>query len=75
MPLETQPTASIQFHTPPGSGWRLHMSKIAAEIRTVSPVRERRSGLHVRGDASGGDVVDSRLSALAGQSVRITVNG
>jgi hypothetical protein len=36
---QAQPTASIQFHTPPGIGWRLHMSKIAAEIRTVLPVR------------------------------------
>jgi hypothetical protein len=36
---QAQPTASIQFHIPPGIGWRLHMSKIAAEIRTVSPVR------------------------------------
>ena len=34
-----QPTASIQFHAPPGIGWRLHMSKIAAEIRTALPVR------------------------------------
>jgi len=31
--------ASIPFHTAPGIGWRLHMSKIAAEIRTVLPVR------------------------------------
>ena len=69
MPLETQPTASIQFHTPPGIGWRLHMSKIAAEIRTVSPVRERRSGLHVRGDASGGG--RGRQQAIgAGGSIR-----
>jgi hypothetical protein len=27
--------ASIPFHTAPGIGWRLHMSKIAAEILPV----------------------------------------
>jgi hypothetical protein len=27
--------ASIPFHPAPGLGWRLHMSKIAAEIGTV----------------------------------------
>jgi hypothetical protein len=31
--------ASIPFRTAPGIGWRLHMSKIAAKIRTVLPVR------------------------------------
>jgi hypothetical protein len=34
--------ASIPFHTAPGIGWRLHMSKIAATIRTVLPVRAPR---------------------------------
>ena len=29
-------SASLYFHAPPGMGWRLHISKIAAEIR-VSP--------------------------------------
>ena len=29
--------ASIPFHTAPGIGWRLHMSKIAAEIRPALP--------------------------------------
>jgi hypothetical protein len=32
-----QLSASIYFHTPPGIGWRLHISKLAAEIRVASP--------------------------------------
>lgn len=28
--------APIRFHAAPGIGWRLHMSKIAAEIGTVA---------------------------------------
>jgi hypothetical protein len=32
-----QLSASIYFHTPPGIGWRLHISKLAAEIRVGSP--------------------------------------
>jgi hypothetical protein len=32
-----QLSASIYFHTPPGIGWRLHISKIASEIRVASP--------------------------------------
>ena len=32
-----QLSASIYFHTPPGIGWRLHISKVAAEIRVASP--------------------------------------
>jgi hypothetical protein len=31
--------ATIPFHTAPGVRWRLYMSKVATEIRTVSPVR------------------------------------
>jgi hypothetical protein len=33
--------ASIPFHKVPGIGWRLHMSKIAAKVRTAVPVRAR----------------------------------
>ena len=29
--------SSISFHAAPGIGWRLHMSKIAAERRAVLP--------------------------------------
>jgi hypothetical protein len=32
-----QLSASIYFHAPPGIGWRLHISKVAAEIRVASP--------------------------------------
>jgi hypothetical protein len=32
-----QLSASIYFHTPPGIGWRLHISKLAAEMRVASP--------------------------------------
>jgi hypothetical protein len=28
-------SASLYFHAPPGMGWRLHISKIAAEIRVA----------------------------------------
>lgn len=31
-----QLSASLYFHTPPGIGWRLHISKVAAEIRVAS---------------------------------------
>jgi hypothetical protein len=31
-----QLSASLYFHTPPGIGWRLHISKIAAKIRCAS---------------------------------------
>lgn len=30
-----QLSASLYFHKPPGIGWRLHISKIAAEIRVA----------------------------------------
>jgi len=30
----------------PGIGWRMHMSKIAAEIRPLSPVRAPRRWCH-----------------------------
>jgi hypothetical protein len=29
----TQLSAALYFHKPPGIGWRLHISKIATEIR------------------------------------------
>jgi hypothetical protein len=32
-------SASLYFHTPPGIGWRLHISKIAAEIRVAPSSR------------------------------------
>jgi hypothetical protein len=32
-----QLSASLYFHAPPGIGWRLHISKLAAEIRVASP--------------------------------------
>lgn len=32
-----QLSASIYFHAPPGIGWRLHISKVAAEIRVATP--------------------------------------
>jgi hypothetical protein len=32
-----QLSASIYFHTPPSIGWRLHISKVAAEMRVASP--------------------------------------
>jgi hypothetical protein len=34
--------ASLPFHKVPGIGWRLHMSRIAAEIRPLTPVRAPR---------------------------------
>jgi hypothetical protein len=30
-----QLSAALYFNTPPGIGWRLHISKIAAEIRVA----------------------------------------
>jgi hypothetical protein len=32
-----QLSASLYFQSPPGIGWRLHISKVAAEIRVTSP--------------------------------------
>jgi hypothetical protein len=46
-------SASLYFHAPPGIGWRLHISKIAAEIRVApsSRISERlRHGKMVRSD-------------------------
>jgi hypothetical protein len=31
-----QLSASLYFHAPPGIGWRLHISKIAAGMRVAS---------------------------------------
>jgi hypothetical protein len=45
--------AFIYFHTPPGIGWRLHISKVAAEIRVVAPSaisRRFRGGVKARTD-------------------------
>jgi hypothetical protein len=46
-------SASLYFHAPPGMGWRLHISRIAAEIR-LSPssgISERlRQGKMARSD-------------------------
>jgi hypothetical protein len=30
-------SAALYFHAQPGMGWRLHISKVAAEIRIASP--------------------------------------
>jgi hypothetical protein len=46
-------SASLYFHAPPGMGWRLHISKIAAEIRVLpsSGVSDRlRQGKMARND-------------------------
>jgi hypothetical protein len=32
-----QLSAALYFHAQPGMGWRLHISKVAAEIRIASP--------------------------------------
>jgi hypothetical protein len=32
-----QLSAALYFNTPPGVGWRLHISKVAAEIRVALP--------------------------------------
>jgi hypothetical protein len=48
-----QLSASLYFHTPPGIGWRLHISKIAAEFRIASPSpisRRLRIGHKARAD-------------------------
>jgi len=46
-------SASIYFHTPPGIGWRLHISKVAAEIRVAPSTgisRRLRNGHVARSD-------------------------
>jgi hypothetical protein len=48
-----QLSAALYFNTPPGIGWRLHISKIAAEIRVASPSgisRRLRNGEKARTD-------------------------
>jgi hypothetical protein len=37
-----QLSAAFYFHAQPGIGWRLHISKVAAEIRVASPDRVSR---------------------------------
>jgi hypothetical protein len=37
-----QLSAAVYFHAQPGIGWRLHISKVAAEIRVASPGRVSR---------------------------------
>jgi hypothetical protein len=46
-----QLSASIYFHASPGIGWRLHISKVAAEIRDPTPggvLRALRNGKRAR---------------------------
>jgi hypothetical protein len=48
-----QLSAALYFNTPPGIGWRLHISKVAAEIRIASPAtisRGLRNGQKARTD-------------------------
>jgi hypothetical protein len=33
-----QLSTALYFNTPPGIGWRLHISKVAAEMRVASAV-------------------------------------
>jgi hypothetical protein len=49
----TQLSAAIHFHTQPGMGWRLHISKLAAEVPVAAPgagSRRLRKGEKARTD-------------------------
>jgi hypothetical protein len=41
-----QLSASLYFHKPPGIGWRLHISKVAADLRIAAPSRNSRRLRH-----------------------------